>query len=52
MKGKFILYGVLVCLGTTVVNWTQFISSASSQSYSSGSNWASRIGSGSGSGHK
>ncbi len=48
MKGKFILYAVLVCLGTSALNWAQFIASASNASRSYGSNWTSRTGTGSG----
>ena len=48
MKGKFIMYAVLVCLGTTVLNWAQFVASMATPSRSSGSSWNSRTGTGGG----
>ncbi len=48
MKGKFTMYALLVCLGTSALNWIHFVSSVGSSSRS-GSSWHSRTGTGSGS---
>lgn len=48
MKGKFIIYAVVVSLFTTVVSWGQFFASLAGPSTSSKSSWSSRTGTGGG----
>ena len=49
MKGKFLLYAILVSLLSTVISWGQFFASlAPSTSSGRGSNWSTRTGTGGG----
>ncbi len=45
MKGKFLMYALIASLLGSAMSWSRFLHSPSS---SSGSNWSSRTGSGSG----
>jgi hypothetical protein len=48
MKGKFIMYALLVSLGTTLVSWTQFFASLGGPSGKSNNSWTPRTGTGAG----
>ncbi|MES2205942.1 MAG: hypothetical protein V4525_03985 [Pseudomonadota bacterium] len=49
MKGKFILYALVIAGGSTFFSWSSFFSSIHTSGYKSGSSWHSRTGSGGGS---